>query len=223
MNIRITYNWLLDYLDTNADPYEIQKYLSLCGPSIERVEKVDDDYVFDIEITSNRVDSASVFGIALEAQAILPQFGKKAILRENPLKKYRFDLLPSNQAVAPLKINITDAVLCPRFTTIVLDVQVKDSPDLIKKRLQLCNIKSINNVIDISNYLMLSLGQPTHVFDYDKIEKQTMILRRSRKGEQIITLDKKLIVLPGDDIVIEDGARRLIDLCRPLSVKPGLV
>ncbi|QQR64285.1 hypothetical protein IPH70_02065 [Candidatus Roizmanbacteria bacterium] len=82
MNIKITYNWLLEYLDTDADPYEIQKYLSLCGPGVERIEKVSTkggltDYVFDIEITSNRVDMASVFGIAQEAQAILPQFGKK--------------------------------------------------------------------------------------------------------------------------------------------------
>jgi phenylalanyl-tRNA synthetase beta chain len=78
MNIKITYNWLLEYLDTDATPYEIQKYLSLSGPSVEKVEKVEDDYVFDIEVTSNRVDMASVFGIAQECLAILPRFNKKA-------------------------------------------------------------------------------------------------------------------------------------------------
>ena len=77
MNIKITYKWLLEYLETDADPYEIQKYLSLCGPGVERVDKVGDDYVFDIEITSNRVDMASVFGIAQEAQAILPDLGRR--------------------------------------------------------------------------------------------------------------------------------------------------
>ena len=76
MNIKITYNWLLEYLDTDASPYELQKYLSLCGPSVEQVNKMGDDYVFDIEITSNRVDMSSVFGIALEASAVSPQFGK---------------------------------------------------------------------------------------------------------------------------------------------------
>ena len=77
MNIKITYNWLLEYLDTDATPDQIREYLSLCGPSIESVEKIGDDYVFDIEITSNRIDTASVIGIAQEAQAILPMFGKK--------------------------------------------------------------------------------------------------------------------------------------------------
>mgnify|MGYP001424624957 CR=1 FL=1 len=90
MNIKISYNWLLDYLDTDAGPEELQKYLSLCGPSIERVEKIKGDYVFDIEITSNRIDTASAIGMAQEAQAILPMFGKKAKIKENPLKKYRF-------------------------------------------------------------------------------------------------------------------------------------
>ena len=88
MNIKITYNWLLDYLDTNATPSEMQKYLSLCGTSIESVEKVGNDYVFDIEITSNRIDTASVIGIVQEAQAILPMFGKKAKFKINPLKQY---------------------------------------------------------------------------------------------------------------------------------------
>ena len=75
MNIKITHNWLLEYLDTDATPLEIQKYLSLCGPSVESVEKTEDgDYVYEIEITSNRIDSASVFGVALECQAILPMF-----------------------------------------------------------------------------------------------------------------------------------------------------
>jgi len=90
MNIRITDSWLREYVATDATPYEIQKYLSLCGPSVESVEKTSDgDFVYEIEITSNRIDSASVFGIALECQAILPLFGKKAKLTLNPLEKYR--------------------------------------------------------------------------------------------------------------------------------------
>src|SRR3989338_8078783 len=95
MNIKITHNWLTEYLETDATPDEIQKYLSLCGPSVERVTRVDDDYVYDIEITSNRVDMASVFGIAQEAVAILPQFKKRAKLKFNPLKRYVFKGLPS--------------------------------------------------------------------------------------------------------------------------------
>lgn len=214
MNIKITYNWLLEYLDTDVGPYELQKYLSLCGPSVERVDKVASDYVLDIEVTSNRVDMASVFGIAQEARAILPQLGKKAKLKQNPLQDLRFKKLDLRNKTHKLNVQIKDSKLCSRFTVLVLaNVSIKRAPDLIRKRLQMCNIKSLNNVIDISNYLMLSLGQPTHIFDYDKIGKHEMILRESKKGEKITTLDEKEIILPGGDIVIEDGNGKLIDLC----------
>lgn len=223
MNIKITYNWLLEYLDTDATPDEMQKYLSLCGPSIERVNKINGDYVFDIEITSNRIDTASVIGIAQEAQAILPMFGRSARLKLNPIKEYKFENIvganfnsPDKRAIqeSPLQIKIVDPKLCSRFTAIVLEnIKIAPTPDFIKQRLIACGIKSINNVVDISNYLMLSLGQPVHVFDYDEIKNQTMIMRESKKGEKIITLDEKEVILPGGDIVIEDGSGRLIDLC----------
>jgi len=215
MNIKITYNWLLDYLDTDATPDELQKYLSLCGPSIERVEKVGDDYVFNIEITSNRIDTASVIGIAQESQAILPMFGKKAKIKENPLENQQFSQITDRLTKEhELKIKIIDPSLCPRFSAIVLNnIKIGPSPDFIRERLIACGIKSINCVVDISNFLMLSLGQPVHVFDYDQIKNQTMIVRESNKGEKLTTLDEKEVVLAGGDIVIEDGSGRLIDLC----------
>jgi len=218
MNIKITYNWLLDYLDTDVTPDEMQKYLSLSGPSIERVEKVGDDYVFDIEVISNRIDYASVLGIAQESVAILPMFGKKAKFKLNPLKEYDFKkyYLTHGRGIDNKKLNIVikNESLCPRFTAIVIEnVTISQSPNFIKDRLIACGIKSINNVIDISNYLMLALGQPVHVFDYDQIKDATMIMRESKKAEKIVTLDGKEITLPGGDIVIEDGLGRLIDLC----------
>ncbi len=220
MNIKITYNWLLEYLDTDADPYELQTYLSLCGPSIERVEKIDDDYSLDIEITSNRIDSASVFGIAQEASAILPQFGKKAKLKFNPLEKYTFNSLSksaSNAGSTPkelgAEIKLLDPKLASRVTAIILsNIEIGKSPELISKRLTMCDIKSINNVVDVSNYLMLSLGQPNHTFDYDKIVDHKLYIRESKKGEKVKTLDEKEIILPGGDIVIEDGSGNLTDL-----------
>lgn len=213
MNIKITHNWLLEFLDTDANPYEIQKFLSLSGPSIERIEKSDDDYIYDIEIISNRIDTASVIGIAREAAAILPMFGKKAILKSNPLNDLKFSQI-KNTDTLDLKVEIKNPNLVFRFTSIIYDnIKINSSPDFIKKRLTNVGVKVINNVVDISNYLMFTFGQPIHTFDYDKIGKQTMILRESKKGEKIVTLDNKEIVLPGGDIVIEDGLGRLIDLC----------
>lgn len=215
MNIKITYNWLLEYLDTDATPDQIREYLSLCGPSIESVNKVGDDYVFDIEITSNRIDTASVIGTAQEAQAILPMFGKKSKFKSNPLIKYRFTELNKELITKKeLKIKIVNPKLCPRFTAIVIEnIKIGPSPKFISERLTSCGIKSINNVVDISNYLMLALGQPVHIFDYDQIKNHTMIMRESKKGEKIITLDEKEVSLPGGDIVMEDGSGNLIDLC----------
>ncbi|MEK9169758.1 MAG: phenylalanine--tRNA ligase beta subunit-related protein, partial [Patescibacteria group bacterium] len=224
MNIKITYNWLLEYLDTDATPYELQKYLSLCGPSIESVDPTSprlrgaSDYVFDIEITSNRIDTASVIGIAQEAVAILPMFGKKATFKINPIKEYNFKkyYLTHDRDIDNKKINIEikNKKLCPRFTAVVVEnISIFESPNFIKERLIACGIKSINNVVDVSNYLMLALGQPVHVFDYDQIKGATMIMRESKKGEKIITLDEKEVTLPGGDIVMEDGSGRLIDLC----------
>lgn len=214
MNIKITYNWLLDYLDTDADPYEIQKYLSLCGPAVEKVDKIGDDYVMDIEITSNRIDNASVIGIAQECQAILPQFGKKATIKSNPITNLKFTGPTVQEIPNKLKVTITDPSLCSRFCAVILsDLKIEKSADLIKNRLEMVDVKSINNLIDISNYLMITLGQPAHVFDFDKIGKGKMIMRLSKKGEQISTLDKKTHTLPGGDIIMEDGDGKLIDLC----------
>jgi len=215
MNIKFTYSWLLEYLETDADPYEMQKYLSLCGPSIETVEKVGQEYVFDIETTTNRIDMASVFGVAQEAQAILPQFGKKAKLKFNPFTQYTFENLHAEPVPShKIHVEIRDPELCSRFTALAFSgITIKKSSEELSKRLELSGIRSINNVVDISNYLMLSLGQPIHMFDYDKIQDHTLILRKSVKNEVITTLDGKKIKLPGEDIVIEDGSGKLIDLC----------
>ncbi len=213
MNIKITHQWLLDYLNTDASPYEIQKYLSLSGPSIEKVEQFNDDFIYDIEIISNRIDTASVIGIAQEAMAILPRLNKKVQIKLNPFEKYRFSNIKS-ESKENLEVIIKQLNLCSRFSAIILDnVEIASSPEFIKHRLQAAGIKVINNVVDISNYLMITLGQPVHIFDFDQIKGRKMIMRESRKNEKIITLDGNEVILNGGDIVIEDGDGRLIDLC----------
>ena len=220
MNIKITHKWLLDYLETEADPYEIQKYLSLCGPSVESVEKIGDplrprseasDFVYDIEITSNRIDTASVFGITQEALAILPQFNKKTFIKFDPLKNYVLRKIKQKNE-KKLNIEIKDSNLVYRISAVVLSgVKIGESPKKLKQRLKNCGINPINNVVDISNYIRIALGQPCHIFDYDSIADAKMIIRRSKKGEELTTLDKDKVILPGDDIVISDGKGNLID------------
>ncbi|MBI3397495.1 phenylalanine--tRNA ligase subunit beta [Candidatus Woesebacteria bacterium] len=207
MDILIPDEWLRRYLKTNATPTQIMEFLSLCGPSVEKITESINGPVYAIEVTTNRVDAASVYGIAREAAVILPRFKINAKL--NPIK-----LLKVNYRKSVNYLNVkNDLKLCYRFTAVLIKgVKVKDSPNWLKKRLISTGVRPINNVIDISNYVMHEMGQPVHTFDYDKIAGSKMTLRESRKGETITTLDGKSYNLTGGDIVIEDGRGSLIDL-----------
>ena len=131
------------------------------------------------------------------------EFTLKAKLKKNPEEKIK---IPQIKDSLPLKVRITDPSLCPRFTAIIFDkVKVAPSPKTIQDRLEKVGIRALNNVVDISNYLMVELGQPMHTFDYDKIEGAKMILRLSKRGEKIVTLDGKERTLPAGVIVIEDA------------------
>ena len=223
MNILIPDSWLREFLKTKATPQQIKEYLSLCGPSVERLKKVGEEFIYDIEITTNRPDAMSVVGVAREAAAILPRFNIPAKLMNDP---YKINGIKTTHGDKKLSIK-TDPKLNPRWTSIILSgVRVGPSPAWLKQQLEMSGIRSINNVIDITNYLMRAYGQPAHAFDYDEIKDEKMKLRPSMKGEKIITLDGKIHVLPGGDIIIEDGMGRIIDLCGIMgaensSIKPS--
>lgn len=213
MDIKIADSLLREYLKTPATAEEIAQNLSLCGPTVDRLEKLNNDWLYHLEIITNRVDSASAFGIAREAVAIISQHQRKASLINDPYQKTTKDLgkLPNN---APAQVIITDPALCPRFTCIALkNVTIKPSLQTTQTLLEKHGERSLNNVIDISNELTLRYGQPVHIFDLDRITNQTLKVRLSQKGESITTLDERTHSLKGGDIVIEDGAGRLIDLC----------
>ena len=213
MDIKIPHSLLTQFLETKASPETIAHDLSLCGPTVDQLHHRKSDDLYDLEIITNRIDSASAFGVAREAAAILPEFGHKAKLLNNPYQNQLTDLgqLPSNQ---PIKLQILDSSLIPRFTAITLsNVEIKPSPKQTQDWLELSGQRPLNNVIDVTNELTLKYGQPVHVFDLDKITNQTMVLRESKKGEKILTLDGRTHILKGGDIVIEDGAKNLIDLC----------
>ncbi len=212
MNILISHNWLKEYLQTNASPEQIAKYLSLCGPSVERVTKVNGDFVYDIEITTNRVDMMSILGIGREARAILPQFNIQTSLKQPKLAQ---DIKPKGE-ILPIAIKDPDH-LCYRVLGVVMDnVKLGPSPKLIQQRLEKTGIRSLNNAVDVTNYVMTEIGHPAHVFDYDRITTKKLVLRKAKKGEKIISLEGKEYTLTGGDIVIDDGTGKIIDL-------PGII
>ncbi|MBI2327654.1 phenylalanine--tRNA ligase subunit beta [Candidatus Curtissbacteria bacterium] len=211
MNIRVPVSWLREYLKTELNTKTVANYLTLSGPSVERIEKYGDDYIFDVEVTSNRPDAFSVFGLAREANAILKSENQKSELEKPP--GLNLNLEPDTAKKLPLEVLIKNQSLCPRFSAIIIDnVKIKPSPAYIKNRLKASGVRAINNIVDISNYVMLELGQPMHTFDFDKIKGAKMILRESQIGEKIQTIDGQTRKLPTGTIVIED-AQRLIDLC----------
>ncbi len=219
MDILVPDNWLRDYLKTKASKKDIAKYLSLSGPSVERLLNEDKYPTFAMEVTTNRVDTASVYGIAREASAILPRFKIAADLQ--PLKT-------STKQKLVKKVNyltaIVDKTLCPRFTAVLIkNVQIKPSPKDIQDRLLAVGVRPINNVVDISNYVMHEIGQPMHTFDYDKIANSKMILRESKTKEKITTLDGQSYTLTAGHIVIEDGSGKLIDLVGIMGGKNSMV
>lgn len=210
MNIKFPVSWLREFTKTDLATKTIAAYLTASGPSVDHMEKVGDDYIFDVEVTTNRPDAFSVFGIAREAHAILKSNGEKSDLITPEGLNLNLDPDKSNRVNFDVKV--LDSKLCPRFTAIVLEVKINQSPAYIKNRLTMSGIRPINNIVDITNYIMLETGQPMHAFDYDKIQGAKMVLRKSLDGENITTLDGQKHHLPKGSIVIED-AKRIIDLC----------
>lgn len=225
MNILIPDSWLREFLQTKATPKQIKEFLSLCGPSVERIHEEGDEFIYDIEITTNRPDAMSVIGVAREAAAILPRFGIAAKLKTDP---YAEKVTPFQAKTTKTLTIKTNPVLNPRWTSIVLEyVTVKPSPDWLRRKLEASGMRSLNNIIDVTNYLMRCYGQPAHAFDFDAIADKpnhaTMILRASKKGEKITTLDGKRHTLPSDDIVIEDGKGKLVDLCGVMGAQNSAI
>lgn len=210
MNILVPYTWLKEHLNTTASPEEMQRLLSLSGPSVESIEKKQGDHVFNIEITTNRMDSASIRGVARETSIILPQASLKANLVQVASYVPKKNELSHDSTQFPIKI-INDSTLCPRVTCVILSVKTGQTPVWMKTRLEQVGIRSLNNIIDVTNYVMTEIGQPTHVFDADRLGK-TMNIRESKKGETLVTLDDKKHTLLGGDIVVDNGKGELVDL-----------
>jgi phenylalanyl-tRNA synthetase beta chain len=207
MNILIPDRWLRQHLETKATVQQIREYLSLCGPSIERVNTVGKDIVYDIEVTTNRVDMMSVRGIAREASSILPQFGIPAKLIPMPSQT-------KNESKKTIGITIdNDPALCQRIIAVKIDnISLKKSPAYIADFLTLVGVRPMNAAVDITNFVMYEVGHPLHAFDYDRLKEKHIVVRVARKGEHFVTLDDKHHTTQGGEIIFDDGKGIIIDL-----------
>jgi phenylalanyl-tRNA synthetase beta chain len=153
------------------------------------------DYIFDISITANRPDCQSVLGIAREVAAVL----------NKPLHMPATDYTATLDADEPISVQVQAPDLCPRYMAhYVRNIRMGESPRWMKRHLALCGLRSISNVVDITNHTLLEIGQPMHAFDLDKVEGRSIIVRRANPGEKIITLDEKEFTLNENNLVICD-------------------
>lgn len=170
---------------------------TVSGTPIQQVVGLD-DYIFDIAVTSNRPDCQSVLGIAREVAAVL----------DKPLKMPAIDYTVSDMVDPRLSITVEAPDLCPRYIGhYVHNIIPGPSPRWMKRQLALCGLRSISNVVDITNYVMLEIGQPMHAFDMDTLESCQIIVRRAKDGEEITTLDGKEFKLTPNNLVICDGSK----------------
>ena len=196
--MKLVYNWLKDFVDVGASPDELASRLALSGTNIAGVEKGPHGAVIDAEVSSNRPDCLCHYGLAREVGAIY-KLPLKAILPK-PAES------SAAKAADAVRVEIQAPELCGRFTArVIRGVKVQPSPPWLRERLEASGVASISNIVDISNYVMLELGQPTHTYDYDKIRDHKIVVRKSRGGEKTQTLDGIERTLDAGMCVIADG------------------
>jgi phenylalanyl-tRNA synthetase beta chain len=196
--MKVLYSWLKEFIDVSDSPEAIASRLALSGTNVASVENGPQGAVIDAEITSNRPDCLGMLGIARELGASY----------RLPLKTSSAHPVEGNTAKAAdaVRVKIEAPELCGRFTArVIRGVKIQPSPAWLKERLEAVGVASISNVVDISNYVMLELGHPLHMFDYDRVRDHSIVVRRAKAGEKIRTLDGVERTLDASMSVVADG------------------
>jgi len=211
--MRIIPTWLREFVNVPVDDRQLAEDLTSVGIAVESVGEEQGAMIYEMDLTTNRVDAMNHYGVAREASAIYDVELKKIEpkLRRTtaglPAPAVERSLVGmTNDEVFP--IFIEDAQGCARYTArIVRNVRIGASPERIARRLELLGSRAINNVADATNYALNELGHPTHAFDLDLLEGGTIIVRRARAGEMLKTLDGEDRQLSTDDLVIADAKK----------------
>jgi len=195
--MKISINWLKEFVDITAEPRQLQSDLTMVGLNTESLARMGDDWVLDVEVTTNRPDCLSHYGVAREL----------ATLYRHSLKRVEVSVTESGgPAQRVVSIEIFDPDLCARYCgRVVRNVQVAPSPPWLVKRLEAVGQRPINNVADATNYVLMELGHPLHAFDLSRLTQRKIIVRRAKPGESLRTLDGVDRLLTRENLVIADG------------------
>lgn len=160
--------------------------------------KLESDYIIEVDITPNRADACSHYGVARDLYAWLKQNGYETSLHRPSDKNFLVD----NHNLE-IDVKIEDKERCPRYAAVTISgCEVKDSPDWLKDKLRIIGLRPINNIVDITNYIMHAYGQPLHCFDVDMIEGKTIIVKTQQNGTPFVTLDGVKHILSEEDLTI---------------------
>jgi phenylalanyl-tRNA synthetase beta chain len=202
--MKVSYNWLKEFVDLTASPEEVASRLALAGTNIASIEQSAHGAIIDAEVTSNRPDCLAMLGIARELGAIY-RLPVKAVAPK-PAESV------TAKASDAVSVKIENPELCGRYTARVLrGIKIQPSPAWLKDRLEAAGTASINNAVDVTNYVMLELGNPMHAFDYDKVRNHSIVVRRAKPGEKMTTLDGiERLLDPNMPLVCDgDGSRAI--------------
>jgi phenylalanyl-tRNA synthetase beta chain len=196
--MKISLDWLRDYVEIDRPAEEVAEILSNLGFPTEGIEFFESDAVIVLEVTSNRGDCLSHIGIARELAAAT---GKN-------LKLPKIELPEGDKEVSEfVDVRIEQSRLCCRYTARIINgIRVGPAPDWMKKRLGAIGVRSVNNVVDATNYAMMESGQPPHAFDYDTLTSGEIIVRPAMQGERLVSIDETECDLDGNMLVIADKA-----------------
>lgn len=199
--MRVPYSWLNEFIEFNVAPEDVADSLTMTGLEVEGAESVEGDTIFEVNVTPNRPDCLSILGIARELSAVV----------KSPLKIPPYEIHGS-QPVSEYSVEILNPDLCNRYTgRVITGVRISDSPGWIQKRLEKCGIRSINNIVDITNYVLLEFGHPLHAFDADLLggKKVRVGTPDTIKGHlhqtKMQTLDGTEREIPHDSLLIWDA------------------
>jgi phenylalanyl-tRNA synthetase beta chain len=194
--MRIPVSWLREHVPFEVEVSRLAGDLTAVGLAVDAVEAVGAEQVLDLDVTTNRVDCMNVYGVAREVSAL---YGL-------PLRPLDTSVSEAGEeAAGALQVEIEAPDLCGRFCARVLEVTVGPSPSWLRDRLELVGIRSINNLVDLTNYVMVEMGQPSHAFDLARVPGATLVVRWSREGEALATLDGVTRRLPARVGVIAGG------------------
>lgn len=195
----VSWNWLKEYVTLDMSLDELTDKLTLSGLNLEGVEEVAGDPGIDLEVTSNRSDCLGHLGVAREVAAL---FGHE-------IKIPTAEPVAANTATAETtSIDIECEDLCPQYIArVVRGAKIAESPDWLKQRLATLGIRPVNNVVDITNYVLMECGQPLHAFDMDKLHEGRIVVRRAAAGEKLTAIDGRDYELKPEMCVIADADR----------------